>query len=139
MGPRGEAGSSGRGLVPRDRELGLKLSVRSRRLGFACGCAVELGVDGSTAAGGPEGELGPVLADATPRRAHNGIRSHDDEMPPPSGPDPRDVLFVGPPGGLLMATALTERESDTKPFSRGSRVGALCSPSRGAGRAQNAA
>jgi hypothetical protein len=47
----------------------------------------DLGVDGWAAAGGPGGELGPVLAEAAPLPPQDGIWSHDHERPPPSGPD----------------------------------------------------
>jgi len=47
----------------------------------------DLGADGRATAGGPGGELGPVLAEATPLPSQDGVRRHDHERPPPSGPD----------------------------------------------------
>src|SRR5438094_4313779 len=47
----------------------------------------DLGADGRATAGGPGGELGPVLAEATPLPPQDGVRRHDHERPPPSGPD----------------------------------------------------
>ena len=48
----------------------------------------DLGVDGRAAAGGPAGELGPVLAEAAPLPPQNGRRGYDHEGPSPPGPDP---------------------------------------------------
>ena len=47
----------------------------------------DLGADGRATAGGPGGELGPVLAEATSLPPQDGVRRHDHERPPPSGPD----------------------------------------------------
>jgi len=47
----------------------------------------DLAADGRATAGGPGGELGPVLAEATSLPPQDGVRSHDHERPPPSGPD----------------------------------------------------
>src|SRR2546425_12505354 len=48
----------------------------------------DLGVDGRAAAGGPGGELGPVLAEATPLPPQDGVGGHDHEGPSPPGPNP---------------------------------------------------
>src|SRR5437016_9241385 len=47
----------------------------------------DLGVDGRATAGGPGGELGPVLAEATPLPPQDSVRSHDHEGPSPPSPD----------------------------------------------------
>src|SRR6058998_133142 len=46
------------------------------------------GVDAWAAHGGPAGELGPVLAEAAPLPAQDGVGGHDHERLPPPGPDP---------------------------------------------------
>src|SRR6266850_3796800 len=46
----------------------------------------DLGVDGRATTGGP-GELGPVLAEAAPLPPQDCVRGHDQERPPPTGPD----------------------------------------------------
>jgi hypothetical protein len=48
---------------------------------------LDLGVDRRSPSGGPAGELGPVLAEATPLPPQNGVGSDDHERAPPSGPD----------------------------------------------------
>ena len=46
----------------------------------------DLGIDRRAAAGGPGGERGPVLAEATPLPPQDGVGSDDHERPPPVGP-----------------------------------------------------
>src|SRR5947199_264346 len=46
----------------------------------------DLGVDGRVTTGGP-GELGPVFAEAAPLPPQDCVRGHDQERPPPTGPD----------------------------------------------------
>src|SRR5207244_11998348 len=46
----------------------------------------DLGADGRATAGGPGGELGTVLAEASPLAPQDGVRRHDHERPSPSGP-----------------------------------------------------
>ena len=48
----------------------------------------DLGMDGRAPSGGPAGELGPVLAEATPLPPQDGVGSDDHERLPPPGPDP---------------------------------------------------
>jgi len=57
------------------------------RGGHAGDQGFDLGVDGRATAGGPGGELGPVLAEATPLPPQDGVRSHDHEGLSPPGPD----------------------------------------------------
>jgi hypothetical protein len=47
----------------------------------------DLGVDGRATAGGPSGELCPVLAEATSLQPQDSVGSHDHQRPPPCGPD----------------------------------------------------
>ena len=47
----------------------------------------DLGIDGRAAAGGPTRELGPVLAEASALPSQDGVGRHDDQSPPPAGPD----------------------------------------------------
>jgi len=47
----------------------------------------DLDVDRRATAGGPGGELGPVLAEATPLPPQDGVGSHHHEGLPPAGPD----------------------------------------------------
>ena len=47
----------------------------------------DLGIDGRAASGGPTGELGPVLAEASALPSQDGVGRHDDESLPPAGPD----------------------------------------------------
>src|SRR5256712_3824320 len=49
--------------------------------------SLDLGVDGRTTPGRPAGELGPVLAEATPPPPQDGLRGHDHERLSPPGPD----------------------------------------------------
>ena len=56
--------------------------------GHSCDEGLELGVDGRASGCGPAGELGPVLAEAAPLPAQDGVWGHDHEGLPPSGPDP---------------------------------------------------
>ena len=57
------------------------------RRGHARDQGLDLGVDGRATSGGPAGELGPVLAEATPLPPQDGVGSHDHEGLPPAGPD----------------------------------------------------
>ena len=56
------------------------------RRGHSPDQGVDLGVDRRAAAGGPGGELGPVLAEATPLPPQDGVGRDDHERPPPVGP-----------------------------------------------------
>ena len=47
----------------------------------------ELGMDGRAASGRLAGESGPVLPEAATLPSEDGIRRHDDQRPPPAGPD----------------------------------------------------
>jgi hypothetical protein len=47
----------------------------------------DLGVDGRAATGGPAGELGPVLAEASPLPPQYGVGGDDHEGPSPPDPD----------------------------------------------------
>ena len=47
----------------------------------------EFGVDGRATSGWASGEPGPVLAEATPLPAQDGVGSHDHESLSPPGPD----------------------------------------------------
>ena len=58
------------------------------RGGHAGDQSFDLGVDGRAASGGPAGEFGPVLTEASPLPPQDGVGSHDDEGLFPPDPDP---------------------------------------------------
>jgi hypothetical protein len=47
----------------------------------------DLGIDGRAASGGPAREMGPILAEASALPSQDGAGRHDDQSPPPAGPD----------------------------------------------------
>ena len=49
---------------------------------------LDLGVDGRAVPGGPDGEPGPVSAEASPVPPQDGVGGNDHEGLPPPGPDP---------------------------------------------------
>ena len=57
------------------------------RDGHAGDQGLDLGVDSRSTPGRPGGELGPVGAEAAPLPPQDGVRGHDQEGLPPSGPD----------------------------------------------------
>jgi hypothetical protein len=57
------------------------------RRGHSADQGFDLGVDGPATASRPGGELGPIRTEAAPLPPQDGVRSHDHQRPPPSGPD----------------------------------------------------
>jgi len=58
------------------------------RGGHAGDQSLDLAVDERATAGGPGGELGPILAGAATLPPQDGVGAHDHEGLPPLGPDP---------------------------------------------------
>jgi len=79
--------------------------------GHSCDRSADVDVDMRSAPGRPAGELGPVLAEATPLPPQDGVRAQDHERLSPPGPDsgqpnPEEAV------GSVYASKQVEQESD---------------------------